>query len=72
MRWMVFVVVLLLAMASSAAIIIHGASLSPALSIPFLMLAWLVRFLFPSRLPPGTSPTTLLALTQALTSKWPK
>lgn len=70
MRWMLFVVVLLLAMASSAAIIIHGASLS--LSIPFLMLGWLMRFLFPSKQPPGSSSTTLLALTHVLTRRSPK
>ena len=72
MRWMLFVAVLLLAMGSSAAIIIHGASLSPALSIPFLMFGWLMRFLFPSKQPPGSSSTTLLALTQVLTRRSPK
>lgn len=51
MRWMLFVVVLLLALGSSAALVVHGATFSPALTLPYLLLGWLMRVLFPSKRP---------------------
>jgi hypothetical protein len=70
MRWMLFVVVLLLALGSSAAIVIHGASFSPALSIPFLMLGWLMRLLFPSKdRAPGMAPMLIIWLARTISRK---
>jgi hypothetical protein len=51
MRWMLFAVVMVLALGTGATFVIHGPSLSPALGMPFLLLAWLMRRLFPAAQP---------------------
>lgn len=62
MRWMLFVVVLLLALGAGATFVIHGASFSPALGMPFLLLGWLMRRIFPPVQPSSSRLVPMIAI----------